>query len=93
MTDNMAFLAHRHGLAHTDCWCARCEGEAKDRLIAAGEIDLVTAACGFMHLCPDCGNKRCPRASWHGNDCTGSNAFGQPGSDYSRATTGDEETT
>jgi hypothetical protein len=35
-----------------------------------------------MILCPDCGNKRCPKANNHGNVCTGSNAPGQPGSAY-----------
>lgn len=36
----------------------------------------------FMVLCPTCGNKRCPKATWHENECTGSNKSGQPGSDY-----------
>jgi hypothetical protein len=35
-----------------------------------------------MILCPVCGNKRCPRASDHDLDCTGSNEPGQPGSVY-----------
>lgn len=49
------------------CWCARCH-----------------PATGFrvMNLCPDCGNKRCPRATHHIHECTGSNEPGQPGSDY-----------
>lgn len=33
-------------------------------------------------VCPDCGNKRCPRATHHDNPCTRSNESGQPGSDY-----------
>jgi hypothetical protein len=36
----------------------------------------------FMILCPDCGNKRCPKANDHENACTGSNDVGQPGSAY-----------
>ena len=36
----------------------------------------------IMFLCPDCGNKRCPRATDHTLACTGSNAPGQPGSAY-----------
>jgi hypothetical protein len=36
----------------------------------------------YMVLCPDCGNKRCPHATFHGNACTGSNKSGQPGSRY-----------
>jgi hypothetical protein len=35
-----------------------------------------------MILCPSCGNKRCPKATWHENECTGSNESGQPGSSY-----------
>lgn len=33
-------------------------------------------------VCPKCGNKRCPRATNHELDCTGSNEPGQPGSRY-----------
>ncbi|MFO4449460.1 DUF551 domain-containing protein [Klebsiella quasipneumoniae subsp. quasipneumoniae] len=33
-------------------------------------------------VCPDCGNKRCPRANNHRNACTGSNEPGQEGSAY-----------
>lgn len=32
--------------------------------------------------CPVCGNKRCPRATDHRLECTGSNKPGQPGSVY-----------
>lgn len=35
-----------------------------------------------MILCPDCGNKRCPKAADHELACTGSNEPGQPGSAY-----------
>jgi hypothetical protein len=35
-----------------------------------------------MILCPECGNKRCPKASDHQLDCTGSNEAGQHGSVY-----------
>lgn len=33
-------------------------------------------------VCPDCGNKRCPRAMHHDNECTNSNEPGQPGSRF-----------
>ncbi|EDE1156010.1 hypothetical protein BZV88_21085, partial [Salmonella enterica subsp. enterica serovar Newport] len=33
-------------------------------------------------VCPECGNKRCPHANNHRNDCTGSNDPGQIGSAY-----------
>lgn len=36
-------------------------------------------------ICPDCGNKRCPRANDHRNACTGSNELGQEGSAYPAA--------
>ena len=36
-------------------------------------------------VCPDCGNKRCPRANDHRNACTGSNEPGQEGSAYPAA--------
>jgi predicted RNA-binding Zn-ribbon protein involved in translation (DUF1610 family) len=34
-----------------------------------------------MVVCPQCGNKRCPRATSHDNACSGSNAPGQDGSE------------
>ena len=36
----------------------------------------------WMIVCSECGNKRCPKATDHRNDCTGSNDPGQPGSHY-----------
>lgn len=39
----------------------------------------------FMICCPDCGNKRCPKSTFHGHACTGSNEFGQAGSRYSHS--------
>lgn len=33
----------------------------------------------YMILCPDCGNKRCPKAQNHIYKCTGSNDVGQVG--------------
>jgi hypothetical protein len=35
-----------------------------------------------MIVCPDCGNKRCPRGTDHRLDCTRSNEPEQPGSRY-----------
>ena len=35
-----------------------------------------------MIVCPDCGNKRCPKASNHRHQCTGSNEPNQRGSIY-----------
>lgn len=50
------------------CWCRTCRP--------------ITQADNRMVLCPDCGNKRCPKATDHRNACTGSNEPGQPGSSY-----------
>jgi hypothetical protein len=62
------------------CWCHRC-------------IEGKTTRGGFplsgtrMILCPTCGNKRCPRASNHDLDCSGSNEPGQQGSVYTNNNT------
>ncbi len=51
-----------------DCWCLTC------RPVVLNDMRFV--------VCPDCGNKRCPRANDHRNACTGSNEPGQEGSAY-----------
>ena len=39
------------------CWCAAC--------------DAAQSQFRFrMNLCPKCGDKRCPRAEHHGNECS-----------------------
>lgn len=53
------------------------EAAALRRRAALGDVQSTYA------LCPECGNKRCPRASGSENLCTASNAPGQPGSVYS----------
>lgn len=57
-------------LVEAACWCSTC------RPVTLDDMRMV--------LCPTCGNKRCPHANDHRNDCTGSNEPGQPGSDYPR---------
>lgn len=52
----------------TDCRCTACLGPFE-----AGRQ---------MVLCALCGNKRCPHANHHDNDCTKSNKPGQAGSAY-----------
>ncbi|MEL1719652.1 hypothetical protein [Klebsiella variicola] len=54
-----------------DCWCRTC------RPVTLNDMRFV--------VCPDCGNKRCPRANDHRNACTGSNEPGQEGSEYPAA--------
>ena len=54
-----------------DCSCRTCRP--------------VTFTDSRFVVCPECGNKRCPRASDHRNACTGSNEPGQEGSAYPAA--------
>lgn len=54
--------------------------------IQRGEIEMTPGMVANKYsrfiMCPDCGNKRCPKASDHELECTGSNELGQPGSVY-----------
>ena len=62
-----------------ECWCRKChEGHV------VGEIGgfQIPYAMSVMIVCPKCGNKRCPHASDHNYECTGSNEPGQEGSVY-----------
>ena len=54
------------------CWCHTCR-----------PIDYRDVGSVYMRVCPECGNKRCPKASYHGNACTNSNEPNQTGSIYS----------
>ena len=56
------------------CWCHKCN---KNEL-----VNGVPFAMTRMILCPDCGNKRCPKASDHTLLCTNSNKPNQTGSVY-----------
>ena len=61
------------------CGCSRCLAEAAEK------IEDPLAA--MMHtqvfvVCSSCGNKRCPKATDHRLECTGSNDPGQPGSRF-----------
>lgn len=57
------------------CFCYNCN----QNRVTEGGIPWVLSR---MILCPQCGNKRCPHATDHNNQCTGSNDPGQPGSRY-----------
>ncbi|WP_238840734.1 hypothetical protein [Prescottella equi] len=62
------------------CGCHFCETEWRNTM---RDLDPDWWAIGaFMILCESCGNKRCPRATYHGHACTGSNEPGQPLSVY-----------
>ncbi|HHL4717789.1 TPA: hypothetical protein ACQ7ZT_004043 [Escherichia coli] len=54
-----------------DGWCRTC------RPVTMNDMRFV--------VCPECGNKRCPRANDHRNACTGSNEPDQEGSAYPTA--------
>lgn len=61
------------------CGCWTCVNKRAEK------IDDFTQRLVYrsrMIVCPDCGNKRCPRATWHENVCSGSNDPEQPGSRY-----------
>ena len=62
------------------CVCHRCIREKK--IMAPGMPGFALDAT-VMILCEHCGNKRCPHASDHRLECTGSNEPGQVGSVYS----------
>ena len=61
------------------CWCQRCRDFYA---LTLPPIDRIAFHGSRMVVCPDCGNKRCPKANFHGNACTASNAVGQPGSSW-----------
>jgi hypothetical protein len=65
------------GTMHALPGCAAC------RLCLAGvrqEGSVLPVAASRMIVCPDCRNKRCPKATDHRHVCTGSNEPGQSGS-------------
>ena len=65
--------------------CSMCAEEAQERAIEAngGEITgAILMMTSVFIICPDCGNKRCPKATDHRLECTGSNEPGQKGSRY-----------
>lgn len=66
-TDMVEPVSNRDELP-AKCWCKTC------RPVTMNDMRFV--------VCPECGNKRCPRANDHRNACTGSNAPGQDGSAY-----------
>jgi hypothetical protein len=56
------------------CWCHKCNEGRK--------VNGLPFSMTRMILCPDCGNKRCPKASNHTFQCTNSNEPNQAGSVY-----------
>ena len=66
------------------CQCYRCTKEVvRERPAPSHELVLGNdPRLMRMFLCETCGNKRCPHATDHRLDCTGSNEPGQKGSRY-----------
>lgn len=64
---NMTYDEMKH-VTPEKCWCHTC------RPVVMGDMRFV--------VCPECGNKRCPRANDCRNACSGSNDPGQAGSAY-----------
>lgn len=60
------------------CWCYDCLDNLLD------PITMLPVTTHTFIVCPNCGNKRCPKATNHNLECTGSNDPGQPGSRYER---------
>jgi len=74
---DVSFPTEKHmNFAPESCECHRC---IEEKGLRVGGVPLSSAK---MILCPTCGNKRCPKANDHRNECSGSNEPGQPGSAY-----------
>jgi hypothetical protein len=79
----------QHIIFFTDgevCGCQRCADYLEVLVsglagIAVEEHDWLEFQ-GGMIVCSECGNKRCPHATDHRQECTKSNAPGQLGSSY-----------
>jgi hypothetical protein len=64
--------------------CGNCHKCLEGKAICYGPYEIAEALTRMI-VCPVCGNKRCPKATDHHLDCTGSNEQGQPGSVYAAA--------
>ena len=58
------------------CGCWTCTSERVSKLPYPMNMSMPFIAC------PTCGNKRCPKATQHDQDCSGSNETGQTGSRF-----------
>lgn len=64
------------------CHCQYCENEWQRVMNDLDPDGWLNRLGGGMIVCPDCGCKRCPKATYHEHDCSTSNAPGQAGSTY-----------
>jgi hypothetical protein len=65
----------RKKVAKSECGCYNCMSKVNN------ENGISPTSYTFI-VCPDCGNKRCPKATDHNLACTSSNEPGQLGSRY-----------
>lgn len=63
------------------CWCFNCNLDIRSPELSDPWLS-VPYVLTRMIVCPTCGNKRCPHATDHNLECTGSNDPGQSGSRY-----------
>lgn len=86
--EDLVLMREDMGSAHLECaWktkdntpgdgCGNCHN-----CVTVGEPIGLPLTALRMIVCPECGNKRCPKATNHINECTNSNEPGQPGSVY-----------
>ena len=61
--------------------CYTCEEGMREGMSLAEQLRKFGNLGAFI-VCPLCGNKRCPKATWHENECSGSNEPGQTGSRF-----------
>ena len=67
---------HKDWQFNEGCGCYKCQ----DRII--NPTTMLPVTMSLFIVCPECGNKRCPRSTDHTLACTNSNEPGQPGSRY-----------
>lgn len=68
-----------------NCECRDCYFKNITEIEKQNEHELIAPVWMLMQrvfLCEFCGNKRCPHATNHLNECINSNAVGQKGSAY-----------
>lgn len=58
------------------CGCYKCQDQIID------PVTMLPVTMSKFIVCPECGNKRCPRGTDHTLVCTNSNEPGQAGSRY-----------
>lgn len=55
----------KSGRVRIDCWCWSCDSTIAE----AQRMNGQRPEFAIFIVCPDCGDKRCPRAAYHYRDC------------------------